>query len=151
MRNFSLGVGRRDLGLFAGAAIVAIVLALLWHLFLVDLIGNSIPYCQNNSQICNKYFLTFVIYALAFAVSAASLLLARRATGEMTRHNMIAGFLIRFGLALQIFGMLITPLGLYYATDPTRSVPVGFTAFSCVFLGVFLAGFGGNMVAPRRA
>ena len=151
MRNFNLGVGRRDLGLFTGAALLAIVVALLWHLFLIDAITNVVPYCQSNSQVCNKWFLTLVIGGLAVAVSLVSLMLAGRSRGGMTRHDQIAGFMIRFGLAMQIFGILITPLGLVYATDPTRSVPVGFAAFTLAFIGIFLAGFGGNMVAPRRA
>jgi hypothetical protein len=55
------------------------------------------------------------------------------------------------GLGMQIFGLLIAPIGLYFETDPTRSVPIGFAAFTAVFFGVFVAGFGGNMLAPPRA
>ena len=158
MRNFSLGVPNRDLILFAGAAVVGIALTILWHLFLIGPISSLFP---ANSQIANKYFLTVLLMGLAFVVTLASLAIAPRARREGDRPArrglrarlwaLLPGFLVRFGLALEIVGILITPIGLYYATDPTRSVPVGFTAFTMVFLGLFLAGIGGNMLAPRRA
>jgi hypothetical protein len=34
--------------------------------------------------------------------------------------------------------------------QPPRSVPVGFSFFDCVFVGIVLAGIGGNIIAPRR-
>ena len=158
MRNFSLGVSRRDLILFAGASVVGIALTILWHLFLIGPISSLFP---ANSQIANKYFLTFVLMGLSFVVTLASLVIApreRRDNGRPARRRLrsrlaplLPGFLVRFGLALEIIGILITPIGLYYATDPTRSVPVGFASFTMVFLGLFLAGIGGNMLAPRRA
>jgi hypothetical protein len=55
------------------------------------------------------------------------------------------------GLAMQIFGLIITPVGLFYETNPVISVPIGFASFLTVFFGVFIAGFGGNMLAPPRA
>jgi hypothetical protein len=61
-----------------------------------------------------------------------------------------ARFMVRLGLAMQIFGVIMTPVGLYYETNPVISVPVGFAAFLSVFFGVFIAGFGGNMLAPPR-
>lgn len=151
MRNINLGAGRRDIVLFAGATALAILVTLLWNLFLVDPISNFGSYCQRNSQICNKYFLTVVIFGIAVVTTALSIILARRVGGLATRHTLIAGTLVRFGLALQLLGILITPIGLFYATNPTRSVPVGFTFFTTVFLGIWLAGIGGNMLRPRRA
>lgn len=61
-----------------------------------------------------------------------------------------ARFMVRLGLAMQVFGVIMTPVGLYYETNPVISVPVGFAAFLSVFFGVFIAGFGGNMLAPPR-
>jgi uncharacterized membrane protein YjgN (DUF898 family) len=148
MRNFRLGVARRDLMLFAGTAVAAFAITVLWDLLLVDSISLMFP---NNSQIANKYVLTFLMYGLAFLVAILSLFMARRNGGETTRVGLIAGFLIRFGIALEVFGILITPIGLFHATNPTRSVPVGFTFFACVFVGIVLAGIGGNIIAPRRA
>ena len=146
MRNFNLGVPRRELLLFAGAAVVALVITILWDLLLVDPIAVMFP---NNSQVANKYLLTFLMYGLAFLAAVVSLFLARRSGGETTRGHLIAGFLIRFGLALEVFGLLITPVALVHATNPTRSVPVGFAFFACVFVGIVLAGIGGNIIAPR--
>ncbi len=148
MRNFNLGVRRSDLLLYAIGAVLAFVVTVAWDLVLVDPISAQFP---NNSQIANKYVLTFFMYGLAFLATIVSLVMARRGGGETTRATLLAGFLIRFGLALEVFGILITPIGLWYATNPTRSVPVGFTAFSCIFVGILLAGVGGNIVAPRRA
>ena len=158
MGNFSLGVSRRDLILFAGASVVGIALTILWHLFLIGPISSLF---QANAQIANKYFLTAVLTGLSFVVTLASLAIAPRERRENDRPvtrglrsrlgSLLPGFLVRFGLALEIIGILITPIGLYYATDPNRSVPIGFASFTMVFLGLFLAGIGGNMLAPRRA
>ncbi len=148
LRRINLGVSRTDLLLFVLAIVAALVLTVLWHLFLIDLIGSVMP---GNEQLANKYFLTFILLGLSALVTLVSLFVARREGGVRTRHDLIAGVMIRFGLALQIIGIIITPIGLVFATDPERSVPVGFAAFTMVFLGLFISGFGGNMVAPRRA
>ncbi len=147
LRNLNLGVGRRDTALFVGGTILALGLTALWDLLLVEPITAAFP---NNAQVVTKYLLTAMIIALAGAITLVSLVLARRQGAGAERRGMIAGFLIRFGLALQIFGIFIVPIGLIYSTNPTRSVPVGFAAFTAVFLGLFVAGIGGNMVAPRR-
>lgn len=154
MRNFSLGVGRRDLALFGGATLLALIVTVVWHLFMIEPITAFFP---NYAQLANKYILTFIIYGLALLVAVLSVLLARRGAAEANRANemgrssMLAQFLVRFGVALEILGLIITPVGLFYATDPTRSVPVGFASFTAIFVGLFLAGIGGNMLAPRRA
>jgi hypothetical protein len=139
MRNFSLGVGRRDAFIFAGATILVILLTIGWNLFLVDIIGT---------QALNKYFLTVVLFGLALVLAVFSTVVAGRSAGV---RGMLPSLMTRFGLALQIFGIMITPIGLYYATNPTRSVPVGFAAFSSVIIGIIIAGVGGNMLVPRRA
>lgn len=139
MRNFSLGVGRRDAVIFTGATILVILLTIVWDLFLVDLIGT---------QALNKYFLTVVLFGLALVLAFVSAIAAGR---NGRSRGMVSSLLARFGLALQIFGIMITPIGLYYATNPTRSVPIGFAAFSSVILGIIIAGIGGNMLVPRRA
>ncbi len=148
MRNFSLGVDRRNIALFVLGSVAALGITVVWHLFLIGPITNFAP---NNAQRLNKYVLTFLLFGLAGAVTLASLALSRREGRRPGLLGLLPGVMVRFGMALQIFGTLITPVGLYYAGDPTRSVPVGFAAFTMVFLGLFVAGFGGNMIAPRRA
>ena len=148
MRNFKLGVGRRDLILFVGATLLVIAFTIVWTLFLVDFIGSL---WRGEEQRINKYFLALFLLGLAGAVTLVSLGVAQRGGGRPDIRALLPGFMVRFGLALQVFGICITPIGLYYATDPTRSVPLGFAAFTAVFLGLFIAGFGGNMIAPRRA
>src|SRR3954452_17572980 len=115
MRNVLAGIGRRDIGIYVGATILMILLTIGWDLFLVETIGT---------QQLNKYFLTAVLFALAALVAVVSAIAARGS------HGFAAALLVRFGLALEIFGIMITPIGLYYATNPTRSVQVGFAAFS---------------------
>ena len=148
MRNFSLGVGRRDLVLFGGVTLLALVITVVWHLFMIEPINAFFP---NYAQLANKYILTLIVFGLAFLAAVVSLLLARRGAAEVGRSWMIAQFLVRFGVALEILGLIVTPIGLLYATDPQRSVPVGFASFTAIFVGLFLAGIGGNMLAPRRA
>ncbi len=148
MRNFNLGVRRLDIALFALAALAAVGFTVLWHLTMVDWIGSL---WRGNEQRINKYFLTVVLYGLAFGVTIVSLGLAHLRGPRPGLFALLPGFLVRFGLALQIFGILIMPIALWYAGDPTRSVPIGFASFSTLFIGVFIAGFGGNMIAPRRA
>lgn len=139
MRNFSLGVGRRDILFFTGATIVMFVLTVIWDLFLEPVIKD---------QSLNKYFLTALLFAFAGLVAFGTAVVGGRSAGV---RGFVPSVLARFGLALQIFGTAITPIGLYYATDPTRSVPVGFAAFSAVIIGIIIAGVGGNMLVPRRA
>lgn len=147
LRNFNLGADRRDVVLFVVGTILALGLTVFWDQILVAPITASFP---NNAQVVSKYVLCLIILLLAGVISVLSLISSRRSTRDGGPRQPVAGLMIRFGLALQIFGILITPIGLFYATNPTRSVPVGFTAFTAVFLGLFIAGIGGNLVAPRR-
>ena len=127
----------RDILLFTVLGLAALGFTVVWALFLANL---PIPLIGQNG------FLFLAV--IAFSVLAAAIPFftwGRRETRPLARA------FIRFGLALQIFGILITPVGLYYATNPVVSVPVGFASFLTVFFGVFIAGFAGNLVAPPRA
>ena len=146
----SLGIGsRRDILLFVGASIVALGITIVWAFALVESIDGG-------NQTTNKYLLSVVILGIAFLVGAIPLLLrwdgdaGGRGRFGLSSHA-IAAFMVRFGLAAQIIAVLITTVGLYFATDPTRSVPVAFASFTAMLLGLFVAGFGGNMLAPARA
>ena len=143
-----LGVDRRDVILFTGAALLALGFTIVWHLFIVEPISNT-PLFRENPQRANKYMLTAVMFAISLLVAIASLLMPRRDGERRARRDLLSGFLVRFGLALEIAGTLITPIGLLYSTDPTRSVPVGFAAFTCVFVGLVFAAIGANMQVRR--
>lgn len=128
---------RRDVLLFTVLSLAVIGFSVVWALFLANL---PIPLIGQNG---------FVLLAvLGFSVLAAAI---PYVTWGRHETRPLARAMVRFGLALQIFGILITPVGLYYATNPVVSVPVGFASFLTMFFGVFIAGFGGNMIAPPRA
>jgi hypothetical protein len=139
MRNINLGVDRREYILFGGSTLLVLVMTILWAVLFVPVF---------NDQAFNKYMLTVVLYGLSVLIAVVSLGATMRGA---SRRAMLPGFLVRFGLALQFFGIIIMPVGLFYATDPTRSVPVGFAAFSTAMIGLIIAGIGGNMLVPRRA
>lgn len=145
MRNFSLGVDRRNIVLFMAAVVLGFVLTVVWSLFLIDLIGSL---WVGEEQRINKYILTVVLYGLAFLTAVVSLGAGARG---MARRALLPGFLVRFGMALQLIGVVIIPIALWFGTDPERSVPLGFAAFSLVMIGLIIAGIGGNMLVPRRA
>ncbi|HEX6291354.1 MAG TPA: hypothetical protein VFZ66_19375 [Herpetosiphonaceae bacterium] len=128
---------RRDVGLFTVAGLVLIAFTIVWALFLAQL---TIPI------IGQKVFMLLVV--LGFSLLAGLVPYLTWGRGE---RRPIASFMVRVGLAMQIFGLLITPIGLLYETNPVISVPIGFAAFLTVFFGVFVSGFGGNMLAPPRA
>lgn len=121
---------RRDVLLFTVVGVL--VFAGILGLALTGLIG--------------KLFALLLVLGGALVVSVVPML-----TWDRGAPRPIARLMVRLGLALQIFGTLITPVGLYYETNPVISVPVGFAAFLTVFFGVFVSGFGGNMLAPARA
>lgn len=128
---------RRDIGLFVVAGLALFAFSVVWALFLS---GLTIP------VIGQKVFMLLVV--LAFSALVAVIPRLTWGSGE-TRPG--ARLMVRLGLAMQIFGLIITPVGLFYETNPVISVPIGFAAFLTVFFGVFIAGFGGNMLAPPRA
>jgi hypothetical protein len=127
---------RRDVLLFTVLGLAVIGFSVVWALFLANL---PIPLIGQNG------FLFLAV--IAFSVLAAVIPFF---TWGRSETRPVARALVRFGLALQIFGILITPVGLYYATNPVVSVPVGFASFLTVFFGVFIAGFAGNLIAPPR-
>lgn len=128
---------RRDVLLFTVAGLAIFGFSIVWALFLANL--SMWPIGQ-------KVFMLLVV--LAFSALVA---IIPRITWGRNETRPGARLMIRLGLAMQIFGILVTPVGLYYETNPVVSVPVGFAAFLTVFFGVFIAGFGGNMIAPPRA
>lgn len=137
---------RRDVVLVTILGIASLAFNLVWAFFLVEVTGPIGPYVGLAENDFNKYFITFVL--LAFAVIAA--FIPRISWGRADRKPR-ASLMVRFGLSLMIFSLLLTLVGVYFATDPTRSVPAGFSAFTGMLLGTFVAGFGGNMLAPPRA
>jgi len=146
MRNFNLGVNRRDVILYVIGAIVSIGFTIFWQAALIVPLGTL---WVGNEQRINKYFLTLIIYGIAAVITLLSYLASLR-DADRSGRRMLPGIMVRMGLALEIFGIIITPIALFYAGDPQRSVPIGFTAFTAVFVGLFVAGFGGNMIAPKR-
>lgn len=148
-----LGIGsRRDILLFVAGSLVAFGLTIVWAFVLFRLIANG-------DQRINKYLLALAILGVAAVLGAIPLLLGWERGAEEGRargrfglsQRAIGAFMIRFGIAAQIFALLISLIGLYFATDPTRSVPVAFASFTAALLGLFVAGFGGNVLAPARA
>lgn len=128
---------RRDIGLFVVVGLALFALTVVWALFLS---GLPIPIIGQNG----------LMLLMVLAASALVAIIPRVTWGSNeTRPG--ARLMVRLGLAMQIFGLIITPVGLFYETNPVISVPVGFAAFLTVFFGVFIAGFGGNMLAPPRA
>lgn len=148
----SLGIGsRRDIVLFTAASIVALGLTIAWAFVLVNFIAGA-------DQTINKYLLTIAMLGIAALTGIVPLLLRwdREPEGSPRgrfglSNRAIAAFMVRFGLAAQIIAVLTCLVGLYFATDPTRSVPIAFSTFTLALLGLFVAGFGGNVLAPARA
>lgn len=128
---------RRDIGLFVVVSLALFAFTVVWALFLAQLpiliIGQ-------------KGLMLLVVMAASALVALVPMFTWGR--GERRPG---ARFMVRLGLAMQIFGLIITPVGLFYETNPVISVPIGFAAFLTVFFGVFVSGFGGNMIAPPRA
>ena len=142
MRNFSLGVSARDAILFLGAIFVALGITVVWLSYLEEPIGSL---WVGNEQRINKYFLTIVLFGLAGLVALVSLRSQRRRRTRPGLQALLPALMMRFGLALMFVGTVITPIALVYAGDPTRSVPIGFAAFSTIFVGLFAAGMGANL------
>jgi hypothetical protein len=146
-RVSALNLGdRRDVLLFTALGIVSIVVTLGWALLVLSGIFNIENIEVFGISLPNTYFLTLIV----FGISALAAVLPRVLWARDERKPR-ATLMVRFGMALQIFGILITPIGLWWATNPIISVPVGFASFTAVLLGMFIAGFGGNMLAPAKA
>lgn len=136
---------RRDVLLFVAASVLMLAVEVVWLLVLEPLVNNL---AGPNGQLYNKYVLTLLVLGVAALAAFVPNLMPNWGRSERKPR---ASFMVRFGIALQIFGLLISPIGLLYATDPAISVPVAFAAFTAVLIGVFVAGFGGNMIAPAHA
>lgn len=136
-----LGIQVTDIIFWVIASLIVFGLGVAWDFLFAETLDQNL----------NKYLLTFMVYAASAVAAVISLILARMSgRGEQIASRQRAQAVVRFGMALQIFGTVITPIGLFYATDPRRSVPVGFAFFAAVFAGLFIAGFAGNSLAPRR-
>lgn len=125
---------RRDVLLFLVVGVLLFGVVAAWSQLLTGLLDT-----WNNLFVLGLVLLASVAVAFIAHVSWG-----RNADRRRAR------FMVRLGLAMQIFGTLITPIGLYFETNPIISVPIGFASFLVVFFGVFIAGFGGNMLAPPR-
>ncbi len=127
---------RRDVLLFAGVGLALFGFTVAWALFLANI---TIP------VIGQKIFLLLVVLAASVVVAFLP-----RLAWARSEDRPLARLMVRLGLAMQILGLVITPIGLFYESNPVVSVPVGFASFLAVFFGVFIAGFGGNMITPPR-
>ena len=128
---------RRDVLIYAVGVIALLAFTVLWALFIAPI---TIPFLGQ------KLFLWIIVLGFSALVAVASWI-----GGGRSAPRPIARLMVRLGLAMEILALTITPIGLFYATNPIVSVPVGFAAFLTMFFGVFIAGFGGNMIAPPRA
>lgn len=137
-----LGIRVADIVFWTVASVVVFAVTLLWDLVLADIVDD---------QNLNKYLLTAIIIGLAVAFTVLSLIVSGGGAAAQSRKHRRAQIAARLGIALQLFGTIITPLGVYHAAFPPRSVPIGFAFFTAVFAGIFLAGFAGNVLAPERA
>ena len=131
---------RRDVLLMTAAVLVVFAITAVWGFLLV----NNDPF---RSQNISKYFLTFLFFAAAGAVAALPYLTK---WGRQEDHR-LARLFVRVGTALMLFAIVASVIGLLYATDPTRSVPVGYATFTAMLIGLFMAGFAGNALIPDRA
>lgn len=87
-----------------------------------------------------------VVLLVAWAVSLAR--------GVMTIHDALARFMVRFGLALALYITVVQLVVLLTPgwRTPTQGIPVLFALTLHALVGVFIAGFGGNMLwRDRRA
>lgn len=135
-----LGFKRSDITFWFIATVLAFAVGVIW----------DVAIAQFFSQNFNRYLLTFIFIGLSVVAAALSwLMLRRQEPSEVAnRSRSRAHFIVRFGTALQLFGTILAPIGLFHATNPTRSVPVGFAFFATVFAGLFIAGFAGNALRP---
>lgn len=130
---------RRDVQLFVVLGLAALVFSIVWALFLAQPIATA-----TGSTTANNFLMLGVVLLLSLIAAAIPFLTQR---GSETHP--IARAAVRLGMGMQIFGLLITPIGLFFEANPVISVPVGFASFLVVFFGVFIAGFGANSLAPK--
>ena len=132
------GTSRLNIIIYAAGSIALFAVMVAWALFLSTL---SIPILGQ------KNFVWLIVLAFSALTAGASWVL----TGGRSSARPIAQLMVRLGIAMEIMALIITPIGLFYETNPVVSVPIGYASFLTMFFGVFIAGFGGNMLAPPRA
>lgn len=130
---------RRDVLLMTAATLVVFAITAVWGVFLA---GTGIFRNQNLSG----YILLLLFLGAGGAVGAFPFVTGWDREKGQARARMV----VRIGIALQLFSVLASLVGLFYATDTTRSVPVGFATFTAMMLGLILAGFAGNLLAPKQ-
>lgn len=99
-----------------------------------------------NSPAVGIYGGLSVVLLLAWAVAMAF--------GVIRTHDALARFMVRFGLALALFITIVQLVALLTPEwrSPTQGIPVLYTLTMNALVGVFIAGFGGNMLwRDRRA
>lgn len=131
---------RRDVLLMAVATLLVFVVVTVWGVLLA---GEGLF----TSLAVSQFFLLFLFLGGAAAVG----LLPFLTKWDQDAATRIPRLLVRVGIALQLFAIVSSVIGLWYATDPTRSVPVGFATFTAMLVGLFVAGFAGNALAPAKA
>lgn len=74
------------------------------------------------------------------------------ARGVTTIHDALARFMVRFGLALALFITIVQLVAVLTPEwrSPTQGIPVLYTLTLNALVGVFIAGFGGNMLWRER-
>ena len=74
------------------------------------------------------------------------------ARGVSSIHDALARFLVRFGLALALFITVVQLAALLTPEwrSPTQGIPVLYTLTLNALVGVFISGFGGNMLWRER-
>ncbi len=99
-----------------------------------------------NSPAVLIYGAASVVLLIAWGVALAR--------GVMTIHDALARFMVRFGLALALYITVVQLVALLTPgwRTPTQGIPVLFALTLHALVGVFIAGFGGNMLwRDRRA
>jgi uncharacterized membrane protein len=140
IRSLNL-VPRNDALLVLGLGLLIFGFAAVWSVVLADSIFR-----QFRSSTPNNFLMLLVLIGFAAVATIVPWF-----TWGRNETRKIARAMVRFGISIQVFAVLITPVGLYFETDPVIAVPIGYASFLAMFLGVFVAGFGGNMLAPPRA
>jgi hypothetical protein len=143
--------------------IMALVYA-LWSL-LASGHGRSLPIFVGLSVLSFAAWMALNLWVIAGFLSSPNVLLLGGASvlllivwagGVMrfvsTDHDAMALFLVRFGLGLAAFITIVQIIALVTPEwrSPTQGVPVLYTLTFNGFVGVFIAGVGGNMLWRER-
>ena len=131
---------RRDVLLMTVATLVVFAIVTVWGVLLV---GRA-PF---ESQNVSKYVLTVLFFGAAAVVAVVPFVLR----WDRDAGHPIARLIVRACIALQLFAVVSSVIGLLYATNPIVSVPVGFATFTAMLIGLLGAGFAGNTLAPATA